>query len=83
MKILFLYRPKPKSSQYKPVFFTPEEEQSSLEKKMKNHNDQETPLRDRLSRRWEEERKFKSVSQKTLLTAALVIIALIYIVFFL
>ncbi len=83
MKILFLYRPKPKSSKYKPVFFTPEEEQSSLEKKMRNHNDQEAPLRDRLSKRWEEGRKFKSVSQRTLLTAILVIIALIYIIFFL
>jgi len=83
MKITFFYRPKPKSSTYKPVFFTPEEEQSSLEKKMKSHNDQEAPLRDRLSRRWEEERKFKSVSQKTILTAILVIAALIYIIFFL
>jgi hypothetical protein len=83
MKILYIYRPKPKASHYKPVFFTPEEEQSTLEKKMKSHHDQETPLRERLSKRWEEERKYKSVSQKTLLTAILVIAALIYIIFFL
>lgn len=83
MKILFLYRPKPKISQYKPVFFTPEEEQSSLEKKMKIHNDQETPLRDRLNRRWEEDRKYQKVSQKTLVTAIAVIAALVYIIFFL
>ncbi len=83
MKILYIYRPKPKTSSYKPVFFTPEDDQSKLEKKMKSHHDQEAPLRDRLSKRWEEERKYKAVSQKTLITAILVIAALIYIIFFL
>ena len=83
MKISFFYRPKPKTSNYKPVFYKPEEEQSSLEKKLKNANDHTTPLRDRLSRRWEEERKHKAVSQKNLLKALAVIAALVYLIFFL
>jgi len=82
MKISFFYRPKPKVSSYKPVFYAPEEEQSSLEKKMKSHNDT-SPLRDRLNRRWEEERKHKAVTQKNLPKAFIVIAALVYLIFFL
>lgn len=83
MKISFFYRPKPKTSTYKPVFYQPDEEQSSIEKKLHDRKDPSSSLRDRLNRRWEEDRKHKAVSQKNILKAILVIAALIYLIFFL
>ena len=63
MKITFFYRVKPKTSSYKPIFYTPENDKSSLEKKMDLHNDSTSTLRERLDSRWEEERKYKAISQ--------------------
>lgn len=83
MKITFFYRVKPKVSAYKPVFYKPEEEQSGLEKKLKLQKDESLTLRERMNRRWEEERKYKSVSQKNIIRIIVVIAILIYIIFFL
>lgn len=83
MKITFFYRTKPKTSTYKPVFFTPEDEQSELKKKMNAHNDTSTPLRERLAHRWDEERKHKAVTQQNIIKAIAVIAILIYLIFFL
>jgi hypothetical protein len=82
MKITFFYRVKPKTSNYKPIFFTPEDDKSSLKRKMDSHNDTSSSLRERLDRRWDEERKHKAVTQKNLFRAAAVIVILIYIIFF-
>lgn len=82
MKITFFYRVKPKTSTYKPVFYVPEEEQSPLEKRIKNYNDTTTPLRERLNKQWEEGRKHKGATQRTFLVAAGLIAGLIYYIFF-
>ncbi|MEI6349320.1 MAG: hypothetical protein WCP69_15345 [Bacteroidota bacterium] len=83
MKISYFYRAKPKTSSYKPVFYTPEDDQSSLKKKMSIQNDDSITLRERMDRRWDEERKHKAVSQQNILKAFAVIAILIYIIFFL
>ncbi len=80
MKFSFIYRPEVKRSHYKPVFYNPEEEERKSKLNADNSN---IPLKDRIERKWDKERKYKSIDRQKIVYAFAIIVILIYLIFFL
>lgn len=81
MIFTFLHKPKPKKSNYKPVYYKPDEEDDK-KKTISPKEYQEMDLQEKIQRTWSRERKYTSISKNTILRMFIVLLLLLIIIFF-
>jgi hypothetical protein len=87
MNIFFFKRPKPRSFNYKPIYYDPEKEEAEERKKALNglkDNDPGEHMRAEIRRKWKVERKNTDKKQNLFRFLFYIIIAIfaIYLIFF-
>ncbi len=83
MSFMFLHKPKPKRSRYKPVFYKNEADELSDEKKKFNiPNDKDLSLEEKIRLNWSKERKHEGFSRESILKTFIVLLLLVLLIFF-
>lgn len=83
MSFMFLHKPKPKRSRYKPVFYKDDSEELTEEKKKFSiPNDKDMSLEEKIKISWSKERKHEGLSRESILKTIIVLLLLILIIFF-
>lgn len=79
MRLKFLHTPKPRGYSYQPVFYNPEQEKQTTDKKETEGSDR---LRREMEARWRANRRKNRASTIQLMVYLLIIIGVLYFIFF-
>ncbi|MGC8864776.1 MAG: hypothetical protein ACP5O2_03540 [Bacteroidales bacterium] len=79
MRLKFLHTPKPRGYSYQPVYYNPEQEKPTVEKKETEGSDR---LRREMEARWRANRRKNRASTIQLAVYLLIILAVLYFIFF-
>lgn len=83
MSFMFLHKPKPKRSRYKPVFYKNESDDLNEERKKFNiSSNKELDLQEKIRLSWSRERKHEGFSKESILKTFIVLLLLILIILF-
>jgi hypothetical protein len=83
MSFMFLHKPKPKRSRYKPVFYKDDSEEMTEEKKKFSiPNDKDMSLEEKIKVSWSKERKHEGFSRESIIKTFIVLLLLILLIFF-
>lgn len=83
MSFMFLHKPTPKKSKYKPVFYKNESDDLNEERKKFNiSSNKELDLQEKIRLSWSRERKHEGFSKESILKTFVVLLLLILIILF-
>lgn len=83
MSFMFLHKPTPKKSRYKPVFYKNESDDLNEERKKFNiSSNKELDLQEKIRLSWSRERKHEGFSKESILKTFVVLLLLILIILF-